>query len=428
MIEREREEKESEFSSSLVVVVVQEEDFEEALKKKEKKKKKTKRPSRGKTMVLYSSSPPASWPAAAQCAVSGKTSSSSVAAAVVSTVGDVDLLLRTPQQTQASSSVPVKGGLTSLFANAGTKHAQNFSASLSDGYEVGMVRSHSQPELSHSMLLPWEGSESFSGGGGGGAGINIPISSSLRSRERSPVSVLQGPVSRSFSVGSPIHSLNARDSASSNGLPPLDPHSDRASRRRSSLTLDTRWPLSRSVGFEVGSEGVFHSDHHHSRPQVSGAVSQAAAVVAVDDDVPQLRHVEGFDPGTSHGRPNHSVKMEDPGMSEARDLVFGYAEKAKTIAAPASSAGVSHLNGVQCTPAESLLEAVQAQHKVFLEPCVIKAFRLAEDAHKGQVKDACFVCVSVDYALIPSSPVASQFLSSLLSILSVPLCTSCYNH
>ncbi|CAK9223095.1 unnamed protein product [Sphagnum troendelagicum] len=240
-------------------------------------------------MVLYSSSPPASWPAAAQCAVSGKTSSSSVAAAVVSTVGDVDLLLRTPQQTQASSSVPVKGGLTSLFANAGTKHAQNFSASLSDGYEVGMVRSHSQPELSHSMLLPWEGSESFSGGGG----INIPISSSLRSRERSPVSVLQGPVSRSFSVGSPIHSLNARDSASSNGLPPLDPHSDRASRRRSSLTLDTRWPLSRSVGFEVGSEGVFH---------------------------------------------------------------------------------------------KSLLEAVQAQHKVFLEPCVIKAFRLAEDAHKGQFR------------------------------------------
>ncbi|CAK9253784.1 unnamed protein product [Sphagnum jensenii] len=240
-------------------------------------------------MVLYSSSPPASWPAAAQCAVSGKTSSSSVAAAAVSTAGDVDLLLRTPQQTQASSSVPVKGGLTSLFANAGTKHAQNLSASLSDGYEVGMVRSHSQPELSHSMLLPWEGSESFSGGGG----INIPISSSLRSRERSPVSVLQGPVSRSFSVGSPIHSLNARDSASSNGLPPLDPHSDRASRRRSSLTLDTRWPLSRSVGFEVGSEGVFH---------------------------------------------------------------------------------------------KSLLEAVQAQHKVFLEPCVIKAFRLAEDAHKGQFR------------------------------------------
>ncbi len=345
-------------------------------------------------MVLYSSSPPTSWPPAAQqCAVSGKLSSSSVAAAVVSTVGDVDLLLRTPQQTQASSSVPMKGGLTSLFANAGTKHVQNFSASLSDGHEVGMVRSHSQPELSHSMLLPWEGSESFSGGGGGGGGINIPISSSLRSRERSPVSVLQGPVSRSFNVDSPIHSLNARDSASSNGLPPLDPHSDRASRRRSSLTLDTRWPLSRSVGFEVGSEGVFHSDHHHSRPQVSGAVSQAAAVVALDDDVPQLRHVEGFDPGTSHGRPNHSVKMEDPGMSEARDQVFGYAEKAKTVAAKASSAGVSLLNGVQCTPAESLLEAVQAQHKVFLEPCVIKAFRLAEDAHKGQVKDGCFVLV-----------------------------------
>jgi hypothetical protein len=147
-------------------------------------------------------------------------------------------------------------------------------------------------------------------------------------------------------------------------------------------------------------------------------------VVAVDDDVPQLRHVEGFDPGTSHGKPNHSVKMEDPATSESRDQVFGYAEKVKTVAATASSAGVSLLNGVQCTPAESLLEAVQAQHKVFLEPCVIKAFRLAEDAHKGQVKDGCFVCVSVDYALIPSSPVALQFLSSLLSILSVPLCTS----
>jgi hypothetical protein len=80
-------------------------------------------------------------------------------------------------------------------------------------------------------------------------------------------------------------------------------------------------------------------------------------------------------------------------MSEARDQVFGYAEKAKTVAATASSAGVSLLNGVQCTPAESLLEAVQAQHKVFLEPCVIKAFRLAEDAHKGQVKDGSFVFV-----------------------------------
>jgi hypothetical protein len=33
-----------------------------------------------------------------------------------------------------------------------------------------------------------------------------------------------------------------------------------------------------------------------------------------------------------------------------------------------------------------LLESAQAQHRVFCDPCVVKAYRLAEDSHKGQVR------------------------------------------
>ncbi|KAG6555384.1 hypothetical protein Mapa_002610 [Marchantia paleacea] len=66
--------------------------------------------------------------------------------------------------------------------------------------------------------------------------ISIPTVSSCRLKERSPVSVLHGPPSQSSHHNSPIYSLIAWDSvASTVGLPPLDPHIERHSMRRSSL-------------------------------------------------------------------------------------------------------------------------------------------------------------------------------------------------
>ncbi len=225
-------------------------------------------------MVLYSSSSlVAAW--LVQCAVNTKTS-------LLTMTTYVDAILK-PHHLQAaqasSNTTSVNGGLSSLFANlSDTRHVlQSFSPSLSDGHEVVasiggmvMVRSHSQLELSSLNMLPLEDNKSFTGG------VTIPLassSSSLRSREHiSPISMLQGHVfssSRNNTIGSPICSLNAQDSASINGaVPPFDLHNDRiSSRRRSSLTLDTnKWPLSRNVGFEVGSGGGFnfHTYLNHS--------------------------------------------------------------------------------------------------------------------------------------------------------------------
>lgn len=330
------------------------------------------------SMAVYSSSPPANW--SAQCSMSNKTSAAA----------DIDLHSRGPQAHYHSSKPAVKGGLSSLFSNANTRpphHAGSEALDLSShSHSSGQTRSSMQTDVAYNNST-WDTLEGRSGA------VNIPVSSSLKSRERSPVSVLQGPVSRSSNHGSPMQtSFGTWESTISSALPPLDPHShiDHRSRRRSSFSGERERSLSRSLGFEVGSSGAFPGDNHSRLG--SCRASQVDTEVTSSESV----RVEGFGAGSfSAGSSpldtltlplfisSRSSRRETPGILEAREKVLRLVEEANGPASPVPQDAAGRPHVPAC--AEDLLKGAQAQYKVFYDPCVLKAFRLAEDAHNGQV-------------------------------------------
>jgi hypothetical protein len=70
-----------------------------------------------------------------------------------------------------------------------------------------------------------------------------------------------------------------------------------------------------------------------------------------------------------------------------------------------------------------LLESAQAQHRVFCDPCVVKAYRLAEDSHKGQVRKPSPQCFYIHVSLLFLWRFTSLSLSlSLLQLFRVVSC------
>jgi hypothetical protein len=83
---------------------------------------------------------------------------------------------------------------------------------------------------------------------------------------------------------------------------------------------------------------------------------------------------------------SRTPQRETPGILEAREKILRLAEEAHGL----SSSVVLEEEDVKdgaggSTSAHQLLKDAQAKHKVFYDPAVVKAFRMAEEAHKGQV-------------------------------------------
>jgi hypothetical protein len=248
---------------------------------------------------------------------------------------------------------------------------------------VGSQQGSCQSEV-NCGLRPSEGLDSRS------VAVNIPKSSSLKVKERSPVSVIQGPVACSSNYGSP---LSAWESAgTSSGISQVE----RGSRRRSSFSdVAERRPVSRSLGFEVGNNSSISSrsisissrgDHYH-QSNLKGCRTVDPRTV-LSSSAP-LR-VEGFDSGARHSEMGilSTLQSEAPGMMEAREEILALAEHVNGV----SSANMEEaLISSKSAPmsAEELLKYAQAKHKVFYDPCVVKAFRMAEEAHNGQVSICC---------------------------------------
>ncbi|KAG0615399.1 hypothetical protein M758_5G038200 [Ceratodon purpureus] len=329
-------------------------------------------------MALYSSSPPATW--GSQCAMSSKSSSAAI---------EIESSLGRGGGHHHPAAKSVQGGLSSLFQSNARRYSHHGSHSASDVLDAspsnscsaGSLRSSAQGE-SAQCLMGWESQDCRSGA------VNIPASS-LKSRERSPASVLQGPISRSSGgYGSPMHSMGAWESPSGAGLPPLDPHVERvSSRRRSSLSGEReRWTVSRSVGFEVGNTATFPGEQ-----QVRTAERSSSEPV----------RVEGFGSGASaYGNspldtltlPLYTTgkslvnngQREAPGILEAREKILRLAEEANGIFSGATE--TSKVDTHVGTSADELLRDAQSRYKVFYAPVVVKAFRMAEEAHKGQFR------------------------------------------
>jgi hypothetical protein len=370
-------------------------------------------------MALYSSSPPATW--GSQCAMSSKSSSAAF---------EIESNSRGAQgHHHQQSSKSVQGGLSSLFHNNARRFSHHSShsasevldASPSNSCTAGSLRSSVQGESSQ-CLMGGESHESRSGA------VNIPASS-LKSRERSPASVLQGPISRSSSgYGSPMHSHGAWESPSCGGLPPLDPHVERvSSRRRSSLSGEReRWTVSRSVGFEVGNTATFPGEQ---QVRISGGrpCESQRAVSSASEPV----RVEGFGSGAAaygsspldtlmlplytNGKSfGNDGQRGAPGILEAREKILRLAEEANGIFSGATEN--SKVDTQVGTSADELLRGAQSRFKVFYAPVVVKAFRMAEEAHKGQVRFYSFMYLLLYLHQFPLIAVVLVVLFLLLDV------------
>lgn len=336
-------------------------------------------------MAMYSSSPPATW--STQCSVSSRPSSPAI---------DIEANLRGPQAHHHHSSKSMQGGLSSLFSSNVSRLSQHsgcdaLDASPSNSCLVGSFKSSTHGEFAQS-LTAWESHDSRPGA------VNIPATS-LKLKERSPISVLQGPISRSSGgYGSPGHSVSAWESPSCGGLPPLDPHVDRlSSRRRSSLSGERdRCIASRSVGFEVASTVTCAGDQHsrvmNRQPfepqQTTSSTSEpvrvegfGAGAVAYDSSPLDTLTLPLYTSGKTFGTQSH---RESPEILEAREKMLRLAEEANGILpVTTEEAKVKTSAG---TSADDLLKSAQARYKVFCDPVVVKAFRMAEEAHRGQFR------------------------------------------
>ncbi|KAL2621753.1 hypothetical protein R1flu_001958 [Riccia fluitans] len=343
-------------------------------------------------ITLYSSSPPASiW-----------TTQSSVSCST-SAAYDLDGLGRTSYNH--SPAVRPLGGLSGLFSSVSSSSRILPSSlppcSLGDGLEfsalsscgaTGLPRNSSQNDLTlHNVGSAWD----VSGDGSRSGSVSIPTVSSCRLKERSPVSVLHGPSSRSSLHNSPIYSLIAWDSgatATTAGLPPLDPHIDRhhhGGRRRSSFTIDERRPLSRSVGFEV--VGDSSAVVAYQARLASSDSSDLASASSWDDERGTIggyftqRMSDGFIRSTGEGLGRSINNLggdfgcQQQELQETRRMLSKLAESPLPSSPPRNtSSGISS--------ASELLAYAKARHRIFEDPLVVKAFHVAEEAHRNQVR------------------------------------------
>lgn len=331
-------------------------------------------------MVLFSSSPPTSW--GTQCSVSSRSSSAAI---------DIEANHRLPKSKQ--------GGLSNLFYSNASRFPQHASQSTSDVLDsspsnscsVGSLRSSTQGESGYGMGT-WENYDIRFGA------ANISASSSLKTREHSPVSVLQGPVARSGTYGSPAHS--ARESVSGGGLPSWDSHIERVwSRRKPSFSGEKdRRMIARSVGFEICNTAVFPGEQQ-VRASMGQPTESETAVISSSEPI----RVEGF--GSSafvcgnspvdtltlplyvggRGYPYNSLREAAPGILEAREKILRLAEQANGLSS-VSTEDSSKVETSTATTADEILKGAQDRFNVFYDPVVVKAFRMAEEAHRGQVR------------------------------------------
>lgn len=214
--------------------------------------------------------------------------------------------------TASTSQKPVVGGLSCLFSSHSVKHPSSSSSFSGGGEELGSLwhdRGEELKELSSSFRYS---PSKFNG--------------AFLSRDQSPVSVFQGPVSWSSS--------GVSGSARS---PPT-----RIAREKSN-----NGDINLQNSFRGGSSGLFN-----------GFVSGALESSCIDYDSPSFEvPADVSDVVSSTALVDELTFNMDVGFLECNSKPY----------------------------AKDLLLSAQSQHKIFCEEFVVKAFYEAEKAHRGQV-------------------------------------------
>ncbi|KAJ7562582.1 hypothetical protein O6H91_03G075200 [Diphasiastrum complanatum] len=314
------------------------------------------------SMALYSSSPPAAIWSSQVTAAQNCPSSSTF---------EIDGHTRS-HLMQSSNAKPVRGGLSSLFASPSSRVS---SSCAMEGLEASC--------LSSSLEDRHEGTENRC------LGVNIWASG--KTRERSPVSVLHAPLSQG-GMAKRLSSLFLREAGSSGtGLSPLDPQSLGSSWRRSPTSVEIHL---RHEGVEVNKAVRFPTlevesncyDSENSEDESSRNFENLSASVELCSSLNDWNRSS-----SSHSFaddllfPRFAIETEVADLIEP-DKVLEPREELTRMSELASSPLSLH----QCSEHEHLMEGVlfdaQCRHKIFLEDFVLRAFKVAEEAHRGQLR------------------------------------------
>ncbi|KAJ7534948.1 hypothetical protein O6H91_12G011600 [Diphasiastrum complanatum] len=306
------------------------------------------------SMTIYSSSSPASvW---SQCSPHSSPSAAT----------ELENYPWTQPLGQGSAPRPVRGGLSCLFASTNIKHGSHSGSDLLEAScfpSSGIVRSSSQSDLSSLR----ETSD------GRCVGVSISSSSLGMLCERSPISVLQGPLSHgSSNHSSHMSSLVARESMSNSHLP-LDHHFVKTWKMASPL-LDSWSSLAghESIdGAKVVQYARASSEMLINETELAedGKVTGMGAFAMPDEQI----DIEEGDDSTpvGSGKPSREAMCSLSAQPTWTDPLMNFTEASSKLEI--------------LLPKEEFLINAQVRHAVFLDDLVIKAFRLADIAHKHQV-------------------------------------------
>lgn len=334
------------------------------------------------TVALYSSSPP-----------------SAVITGSARNTGNCDAELDFGRRScnNQQNNRRIRGGLSSLFGSNGSNFGETYEVSV-----ISSSASYCSPAQSDSTLISSRDSFDVRSSGA----VNIPTVSSLRVKDRSPVSVLNG-FNCSRNSSPPLSTVTWEGSTS--GLPPLDSHNIALRRRpslsaerplvvggsdkhfflgeRSASAVDCGGSVLQNFGFCVGNDGGMENFRG-----VSSATSDATGggdtmafpqswrkKTASEVPVSSL----GFDLLSRDSKmmeKDFGSLLKQSEGSEKNKLLENAREQLKRMVEKSTDTEPVILDDQQ------LLYEVQKKHSVFYDPLVKMAFNVASSAHQGQVR------------------------------------------
>jgi len=158
-----------------------------------------------------------------------------------------------------------------------------------------------------------------------------------------------------------------------------------------------------------------HAHHQSSKSLLQAGGAGLSTMFSTTNNMRRRKYAFSSDDSGSHFATSCVVGFEMRNADAAREKVLQFVEEFNGLStsssstpshAAAAAAAVEvcdsklRLLPPSATTKLLLLESAQAQHRVFCDPCVVKAYRLAEDSHKGQVRKPSPQCFYIHVSLL----------------------------
>jgi hypothetical protein len=172
---------------------------------------------------------------------------------------------------------------------------------------------------------------------------------------------------------------------------------------------------------------------------LKGGGAGLSTMFSTTDNMRRRKYAFSSDDSGSPFATSCVVAFEMRNADAAREKVLQFVEEFNGLSTSSSSSTPSHAAAAAVEVCDSklrplppssattkllLLESAQAQHRVFCDPRVVKAYRLAEDSHKGQVRKT-FPLMFLHTCISASSLEVYISLSLSLSVLQLFRVVSC---